>query len=110
MDGIESVPRNRQWLFGQFERRITENTKAIKLWILEVERAQEARKQEMKELLSNQPKITFHFPIKHSDVTRTRDDGSDAFLQNTSNRDTWAQQDLRQLLLQTKPNVRFRNS
>ena len=53
MDGIESVPRNRQWLFGQFERRITENTKAIKLWIIEVERAQEARKQEMKELLSN---------------------------------------------------------
>ena len=40
LEGKDSVPRNKQRLFGQFDRRITENTRAIKLWIVEVERAQ----------------------------------------------------------------------
>ena len=64
MEGKDSVPRNRQRLFGQFDKRITESTKAIKLWVGEVERAQEARKQELKDLLRNQSKITSFFHSK----------------------------------------------
>ena len=110
LDGIESVPLNRQRLFGQFDRRITENTKAIKLWILEVERAQEVRKEEMKILLQNQSRITCYFSSTSSVTHRTRHRDMNNVSYNTSRRDAWAQQDLRRLFLLTKPNVRFRMS
>ena len=110
MQGIETVPRNRQRLFGQFDRRINENIKAIKLWISEVERAQEVRREEIKELLHNQSKITRYYAAKNPVHARTMNTDMNMLYSHRDTRDAWAQQDLRQLLLQTKPNVRFRKS
>ena len=109
MEGKDSVPRNRQRLFGQFDKRITESTKAIKLWVGEVERAQSARKQELKDLLENQSKITSFFSQQARRTLTVQGEGHIVHRYNSSTRDAWAQQDLRRLFLQSKPNVRFRH-
>ena len=110
LEGEESVPRNRRRLFGRFDKRMTESTRAIKLWIQEVEKAQEVRQKELRDMMSHQPSITSF--LQEQPISRTKNDRYTSHTQKDLpiSRDAWIQQDLRRLFLHAKPNVRFRHT
>ena len=110
LEGEDSVPRNRQRLFGRFDKRMTESTRAIRLWIQEVEKAQEVRRKELREMMSQQSSITSFIQVQP--ISGTKNDRYTPYIQKDLpiSRDAWIQQDLRRLFLHAKPNVRFRHT
>ena len=111
LQGPESVPLAQRKLYQHFENRLQHRTQAIEHWIQLIQIAQKKRQEEL-EQLANQKKLQdFSFTKKmmrtqnQTLLERREPTNLEA---NNNKQANWAQQDLRQLFLLPKPNVRYK--